>query len=227
MPYHMSQIEAIIRMDDFLTRRFKKINMIAFSPKATMVPALLYDESKKTEYFTYNHPHSESEIILSNKVDNPGLYIVFSLPQEYVNAINSSFPGAEILHHTKPLICSINHNRKPAITNNILVHIERDYLNILVSDQNSLKLCNSFNYKTITDIQYFVMYVLKRLNISQNEIIIFSGKAQRREDIVRAFSGYFKDVRFAVPTGNYTLSYVLNENELYKHYLIFTAVSCG
>lgn len=225
--FQMSQIEAIIRMDDFLTRRFKKRNVIAFSPKTTLVPALLYDESKKKEYFIYNHPLSEKELILSNKVGNPDLYIVFSLQQEYVDVINSSFPGTEILHHTFPLICTINHNRKPAITNNIQVHIERDYLDILVSDQNSIRLCNTFNYRTITDIQYFVMYVLKRLNISRDEIIIFSGKAQRKEDIVRGFSGYFKNIRFALPTGNYTLSYVLNENELYKYYLIFTAVSCG
>lgn len=224
--YQMSQIEAIIRMDDFLTRRFKKRKLIAFSQKATLVPALLFDESKKTEYFVYNHPLCDIEEILSNKVENQGLFIVFSLPVEYMNVIKSSFPGAEIMHHTFPLICSINHNRKPAITNNIQVHIEHEYLNIIVSDQNGLRLSNTFNYKTITDIQYFVMYVLRRLNISQDEIIIFSGKAQRKEDIVRGFSGYFKNMRFAVPMGNYTLSYVLNENDLYKYYNIFTAVSC-
>jgi len=225
-PYHVSQIEAIISMDDFLTRRFRKRNIIAFSPKATLIPALLFDESKKTEYFIYNHPLYDSEEILSNKVDNQGLFIVFSLPGEYMNVIKSSFPGAEILHHTFPLICSINRNRKPAITDNIQVHIENGYLNIIVSDQNGLRLCNTFNYKTITDIQYFVMYVLRRMNISQDEIIIFSGRAQRKEDIVRGFSGYFKNIRFALPTGNYTLSYVLNENDLYKYYNIFTIVSC-
>jgi hypothetical protein len=143
-----------------------------------------------------------------------------------MNVIKSSFAGAEIMHQTFPLISSINHNRKPAITNNIHVHIEHEYLNIIVSDQNGLRLCNTFNYKTITDIQYFVMYVLRRLNISQDEIIVFSGKAQRKEDIVRGFSGYFKNIRFAVPAVNYTLSYVLNENELYKYYNIFTVVSC-
>jgi len=224
--YQLPQIEAIIRMDDFLTRRFKKRDIIALSQKATLVPALLFDESKKTDYFIYNHPLSEGETILSNRVSNPDLYIVFSLQQEYVDVINSSFPGTEIFHHTFPLICAINHNRKPSITNNIQVHLEPDFLNIIVSDQNGIRLCNTFNYKTITDIQYFVMYVLKRLNISQDEIIIFSGKAQRKEDIVRGFSGYFNNIRFAMPTGNYTLSYVLNENELYKYYNIFTAVSC-
>ena len=224
--YHVSQIEAIISMDDFLIRRFKKRNIIAFSPKATLIPALLFDESKKSEYFMYNHHLSDREEILSNMVGCQELYIVFSLSEDYMNILNSSFQGAGIMHHTFPLICSINNNRKPAITNNIHVHIEREYLNIIVSDQNGLRLSNTFNYKTITDIQYFVIYVLRRLNISQDEIIIFSGKAQRKEDIVRGFSGYFKNIRFAVPTGNYTLSYVLNENDLYKYYNIFTAVSC-
>ena len=74
--------------------------------------------------------------------------------------------------------------------------------------------------------EYFVMYVLKRLNISHDETIFFSGKAQGREEIVRAFSGYFRNIRFATSAGSNTLSYVLNENELYKYINIFNAASC-
>jgi hypothetical protein len=224
--YQPSQIEAIIRMDDFLTRQFKKRNILATSSKVTLIPGTLYDESKKKDCFRFNHLINERDIVISNKVDNPDLYIVFSIPDEYVGILNSSFRGNEIIHQLKPLFYNIYNVRKPVADLIIHVHLEDEYLNLIISDQSNIKFCNSFNYQSLTEIQYYVLYVFRRMNIRFDELIQISGRGQKRDEITRGFSGYFSNMRFAEPTGNYTLSYVFNEVELYRYLNIFSIVSC-
>ena len=224
--FQPSQIEAIISMDDFLTRQFKKRNILVTSPKATLIPGNLYDESRKNECFRFNHVLKEREVVLSNRVVNPELYIVFSVPEEYVCILDQAFRGSEILHHLKPLFYSTDNPRKPASDFVIHIHFEDEYLNLVILDQISIKFCNTFNYKTITDVQYFVLYVMRRLNIRNDEMIQISGRGPGRDDIIRGFSGYFSNVRFAEPSGNYTLSYVFNEVELSRYNNIFSIVSC-
>jgi hypothetical protein len=221
-----SKLADILNKDDFLIRKYKKISIIAPSPKSTLVPGSLFDDSKKHEYFTYNQILSEGEIILTNKLRDPDVYVVFSLPDRVVQTLDSAFPGNEIMHPLKPLFQYINFNRRSIGNNNVNVHLEGDYLNMVVFDQNSLKFCNTFHYSTISDIQYYILYVLKRMNIRQDEIIYFSGRITREREILSSFSNYLSTIRFAMPKGNYTFSYVFNETELHRFLTIFSAVNC-
>ena len=97
---------------------------------------------------------------------------------------------------------------------------------MVIFDQNTLKFSNTFQYKTISDIEYYVLYVLRRMNVSQHDNVYFSGKVIKQEEVLHAFSNYLSNIRFAVPVGNYTYSYVFNETELSKFLILFSAASC-
>jgi hypothetical protein len=224
--FDYNQLADIINKDDFLTRKYKKVSVIAPSPKSTLVPGPLFDDSKKNEYFTFNQIPSEGEIIMTNKLRDPDVVVVFSLPEGVVHTINSAFPVSTIMHPLKPLFQYINSNRRSIGINNVHVHLERDYLNLIIFDQNSLKFCNTFRYNAISDIQYYILYVLKRMNIRLEETIYFSGRITKEREILSSFSNYLDTIKFAVPEGNYTFSYVFNETELHKFLTIFSAVSC-
>lgn len=221
-----NQLADVINKDDFLTRKYKKVSIITPSSKSTLVPGPLFDDSKKNEYFAFNQVPSEGETILINKLRDPDVFIVFSLPEAIMHTLNSAFPGSKYMHQLNPLFQYINLNRRPSVSNNIHVHLEGSYLNLIIFDQNTLKFCNTFHYSTISDIQYYILYVLKRMNIRQEETIYFSGRIIKEKEILNSFSNYLSTVRFAVPEDNYTFSYVFNETELHKYLNIFSAVNC-
>jgi hypothetical protein len=148
------------------------------------------------------------------------------LPDGIAEILRTAFPGCIIMHNLNPIFQYINYNRRSLGSNNVHINLEKDYLNMVIFDQNSLKFCNTFQCGTISDIQYYVLYILKKMNIRQEEGINFSGIAARKEEIIRSFSGYLNLIKFPVPSGNYTFSYVFNENELYKFLVLFSSVSC-
>lgn len=221
------RIGEIISTDDFLMRSFRRVHLITPSPKSTIIPAPLYDEAKREDYFRFNLPVGSDEVVLCNKLREPDAYLLFSVARPVSEIIRAFFRDIEADHQLKPLFRSITESRRPVNENYIHVHLENQYFNLIVFDQNSLRFCNTFNYRSLSDIQYYVFYTLKRINLSQEEIIYFSGKTDRYEKIASDFSRYARNVRFAEPAGNFTFSYIFNDDLLHKYLNLFTITNCG
>jgi hypothetical protein len=220
------RVAEIISKDDFLMRRFKKVHLITPSQKSTLIPAPLYEESRKEDYFRFNLTLSREETLLSNKLHEPDAFLLFSVAKTISDIADAFFRNIQPDHHLKPLLKSITGNRRSLMDNYVHVHLENEYFNLIVFDQNSLRFCNTFKYRTLSDIQYYVFYSLKRINISQEEIIYFSGKSDKYNNIVNDFARYARNVRFAEPAGNFTFSYVFNDNLLHKYLNLFTIANC-
>jgi hypothetical protein len=223
--FNADKIKELITKDDFLTKRYKKVNIVIPSPKFTLVPAPLFDPARKDEYFTFNHIQ-ENDIILSNKVSDPEAFIVFSISKPFNDLINNFYPGIHPYIHIKPLFDHISHVRKGINGNYIHIHVEREYFNLIIFNNNLLKFCNTYNYRNISDILYFVLNVFKTLDIKQEETIYFSGLTEKYDDLSSNFSIYVRNLKFAEPTGNFTFSYVFDDTDPHRFINLFSVVNC-
>ena len=220
------KLQELISQDDFLTRRYKKTNIIMPSRKCTMIPAPLYDPAKKDELFGFNHIIEEDTKIIANKLADPDTFLVFAVSNSILELVNNFYPGIHPAHHIKPLLEHISHSRKNAGHDYIHVHIERDYFNLIIFNNNLLKLCNTFSYRNISDILYFVLNVFSKMEIKQEETIYLSGLTEKYDDLSSNMSIYIRNVKFSVPSGNFTFSYVFDDMELQRFLNLFTIVNC-
>ena len=224
--FNADKINELLSKDDFLPKRYKKVSVIMPSQKFTLIPAPLFDPGKKDEYFTFNHIREEGNMIIANKVSDPDAFLVFSVSKPVCDLINSFYPEVHPLHHIKPLFSHISHNRKSVHGNYIHIHIEREFFNLIIFDHNTLKFCNTFNYRNITDILYFVLNAFKNLDIKQEETIHFSGLTEKYDDLSSNFSIYVRNIKFAEPSGNFTFSYVFNDMDLHRFLNLFSVINC-
>ncbi|MEI6048753.1 MAG: DUF3822 family protein [Bacteroidota bacterium] len=224
--FNANKINELFSKDDFLTKHYKKVYFITPCPKFILIPAPLFDPAKKDEYFTFNHIKEDGNMIVANKVSDPDAHLVFSVSKPVSDLINSYYPESHPLHHIKPLFSHIFHSRKSVHGNYIHIHIERDFFNLIIFDHNALKFCNTFNYRNITDILYYVLNVFKNLDINQEETIYFSGLTEKYDDLSSDFSIYVRNIKFAGPSGNFSFSYVFNDTELHRFINLFSAVNC-
>ena len=224
--FNTDKISELLRKDDFLTKRYKKVNFIMPSPKFTLVPAPLYDPGKKDEYFKFNHKLEENNIVLVNKANDPDAFLVFSVSKTICDLMNSFYPGVHPYHQIKLLLDHISSFKKSVNGNYIHIHVERDFFNLILFNNNALKFCNSFTYRNISDILYYVLNVFKKLDIKQEETIYFSGLTEKYDDLSSGFSLYIRNIKFAEPSGNFTFSYVFNDMELHRFLNLFNLVNC-
>jgi Protein of unknown function (DUF3822) len=219
-------MEEIITKDDFLTRRYRKVNIVMPSPRFTIVPAALFDPGKRDEYFTYNHLLDEGNIIISNKLNDPEAYLVFSVSRSMSDLMAVFYPGMHPFHQVKPLLNHIGHSRKSINGNYIHVHVEKEFFDLIIFDHDLLKFCNSFNYRNINDIIYFVLKVFRSLDLKQEETIYLSGLTEKYDDLTSNLSIYVRTLKFAEPAGNFTFSYVFNDAALHRYLNLFSVINC-
>ncbi|HUX58041.1 MAG TPA: DUF3822 family protein [Bacteroidales bacterium] len=224
--FNADKINELLTKDDFLKRSYKKVNIVMPSPKFTLVPTPLFDPGKKDEYFTFNHTNEEDNTIITNKINDPDVFIVFSVSKPFNDIINNYYPGVHPFHHIKPLFDHISHSRKSVNGNYIHIYVEREFFNLIIFSNNVLKFCNSFDYRNISDILYFVLNVFKKLDINQEETVYFSGLTEKYDDLFSNFSIYIRNIKFAGPSGNFTFSYVFNDTYLHRFINLFSIVNC-
>jgi hypothetical protein len=224
--FNADKISELLLKDDFLTKRYKKVHCVMPSSKFTLVPTPLFDPGKKVEYFTFNHTMKDDHIVLVDKISDPDAFLVFSVSRSISELINSVYPGVYPHHHIKLLLDHTSSIRKSVNGNYIHVHVERDFFNLIIFNNNILKFCNSFAYRNISDILYYVLNAFKNLDIKQEETIYFSGITEKYDDLSSSFSLYIRNIRFAEPSGNFTFSYVFNDTELHQFMNLFNVVNC-
>lgn len=225
--YSPDELIGIIGKDDFLTKKYKKISIIIPSPKFTLIPSPLFDPGRKDEYFSFNHIESENNQIFNNKISDPDSFLVFALPLQLSELVKNIWPGTYPFHHLKSLLEHIRISRKSIGQNYLHLHVEHDFFNLIIYRNNNLQFCNSFNYRNISDILYYILHTIKDLDIKQEETVYLSGQTERYDDLFSTLSLYIRNVKFAEPSGNFTFSYVFNELGLHKYINLLNAANCG
>lgn len=225
-PFTSEKTEEIISNDKFLAGRFKKVNLILPSPKATLVPAPLFDPEKKEEYFCLNLIKEDNDVILYNRIPEPDAYIIFSVPKMFLDIAGKFFPDTSPYHHTKPLIDQVSHISKNEFGLYVHVHLEKEYFNLLILEHGSLKFFNTFIYNNINDIMYYVFNVYKNMGINREETVWFSGLTQKHDELYLKVVQYLRNIKFPVPAGNFSFSYVFNDIELHRYFNLFSVASC-
>ena len=224
--FNDEKVNELLTKDDFLIRKYKKVNVVMPSPKFTLVPAPLFDPGKKDEYYSFNHANKDDNIIITNKLTDPDAFIVFSASKPLNGIINNYFPGVHPYHHLKPLLDQISYSRKSTNGNYIHIHVEREFFNLIIYNNNVLSFCNSFDYRNISDILYYVLNVFKKQDIKQDETVYFSGLTEKYDDLFSNISIYIRNIKFAGPSGNFTFSYVFNDTSLHRFFNLFSIVNC-
>ncbi len=221
------RIDEIITKDDFLTKHYKKVNIIIPSSRFTLIPAPLYDPAKKEEYFVFNHLREENDLILVNRINEPDAYIIFSASKSIIDISSKFYPAAHPLHHTSPLMSQLAQGSRSVDGFYPHIHVEREFFNLFIYRNNSLKFSNTFTYRNISDILYFTLNVFKNMGIQNTETLHFSGMTEKFDDLYSNFALYIRDIKFTGPAGSFTFSYVFNDIELHRFINLFTAALCG
>ena len=224
--FSAEQVADLIMKDDFLTRKYRKTLIVFPSPKFTLVPAPLFDPAKKEEYFSFNLLKDDGDAILSNRISDPDTFIIFSVPKPFLELRERFFQAVHPFHHTKPLLTQIVHNSKGTSGHYIHLHIEKEYFNLFIYDDGGLSFSNTFRYRNINDILYYVLNVFRSKGISNDETLNITGEAEKFDDTWSALTQYLRNLKFIMPWGSFTFSYVFNDIALQKFFNLFTVSNC-
>lgn len=223
--FSAGEVEEVLIKDDFLSKRYRNTRIVMPSLKSTLVPAPLYDPGRKDEYFKFNHNSGTAGIILSNKISIPDSFLIFEADKELYESSARFFSGTNPCHHLKILFELGSHESGRISGHYFHAHIEQDFFNLIIFENNNLIFNNSFTYRNISDILYFILNVVSSTGTGQEGMITLSGRTEMYDELHSNLSQYIRTVKFAEPHGTFNFSYVFNDLGLHRYINIFNTVN--
>ena len=182
-----------LKSEDLLQKPFKKIRVIVFSEKFTLIPETYFNDILKQEIppllFEEN---SESEVV-ENIISKLKTRLIFALPVGLNSVITEQIGECEIVHPVKIIL-----NNLPEIGKEkglILLFDVKDFYLILF-DKEKVLLTNSFKMTHVNDVVYYVLTTLKQLEISTSATNLFViNSINKLPKIENSLQPYFSEIK--------------------------------
>lgn len=214
----LDKISIAIKEDVYLNKNYKSVDFLVNTPKFTLVPTEFFDKKHLKSFFKYGNVLHDYEEIHFNKLDFANTYCVFAIPSEMTTYLVNKFPEIRFLHQASLMIEKYLERGKKSKSEapTVVLNVTKNYMQILTTEKNNLKFFNTFEQRGTTDIIYFLLNTLEKLNYQPHKVeLILSGDIIGGKELHTKLIGYIQDVKFAVSDDNLTYGIT----KIPEHYL--------
>ncbi|MDR1846654.1 MAG: DUF3822 family protein [Bacteroidales bacterium] len=215
----MSNIKACFASIDIRNFKFEKIKVINLTDKQVWIPYKLYDTKQNKTYIKVLCDVLSSETILASTLESIDAVSVYAIPLSHYSGIKVAMPAAkycsaqEILVHHAFEISSFS-------TNTFLLHKRRETFDMIVFKGNNFVFSNSFVCANATDMIYYILFALSRLDIDVEEInFVITGDSYSEKEFAM-LRRHVKHVSFANPLENTKAGFEFDETDLQPYFLV-------
>jgi len=226
-PGLVDEIKDIAAKDEFLTREYRRYRIIFNFERSTIVPATLYDPAIKDKYFELNHKLEDNYIVSNNRLTSPDSYLLFGVRKDIFDLTVSLFPDASLSHHIKPLLHSSFRQARRTRDQYVRVHFDQGFFTLLIIKDDDLQFFNTFRVRSDSDILYYLMNSFNRFKITDDRVVYLSGLISKFDDLYNNMLRYIKTLKFAVPEGDFSMSYIFDEMGTHQYCNLFNIVNCA
>ena len=222
-----NEIMDIAGKDEFLSKQYRRYRIVFNLERSTIVPAALYDPAIKDKYFELNHKLENNYVVSNNRLTRPDAYLLFGVRKDIFDLSVNLFPDASLSHQLKPLLDSSFRQARTAKDHYIRVHLDMGFFTLIMLKDDELQFFNTFRVRSDSDILYYLMNSFNRFKITDNQVVYLSGNIAKFDDLYNNMIRYIKTLKFAVPEGDFSMSYIFDEMGTHQYCNLFNIVNCA
>lgn len=234
--FHEVQFDTIdkgIKIEDLFASAFREypqlndlyddVLIIHSNNLSTFVPAALFDEQYIASYMQYNTKVFQSDFFSFDEISNYQINAVY-IP--YVNMNNffiDKFGAFDYKHANSILVTKLLDRSKNNDNKTMYVHFNKNHFEITVIQNQKLLLFNSFEYQTVEDFIYYILFTAEQLNLNpENFPLELMGDINEDSEFYKIAYKYIRNVNLvdveALRWNNY-----FSEAENRKNYILFNS----
>jgi hypothetical protein len=205
--------------------RFKSISVEIINEQNTLVPSALFRKEDATKYFNFNF--NKDWLVFTEAIPAFDAVNVFGVPQLLKETLNHLFDRYELHHHTTAWLEGIHLSFKKSPEKHLLVNIRNTHIDIAVTENKKLIFVNTFYYKSIDDLIYYVLSVCDCLQINPESVLTYlSGDVEKESAVYTILYKYIRNISFAKPSEILSFSYVFNDIPPHFYFNLFNLGLC-
>jgi Protein of unknown function (DUF3822) len=204
-----------------LQQSFKTVRVIHDNELSALVPKPLLNEDYLADYLKFNSKILRTDFIIYDNIlanDSVNVYV------PYVNINNylyDRFGAFEFKHFSTIIIENILALEKNAVSAKMYVHVSHNHFEIIVLENNKLKLYNTFDYLTNEDFIYYILFTAEQLQLNPEEFpLVLLGHIAKDHDLYDIAYKYIRNVSVLDTPINKKISDTITSNFKYDFILI-------
>ncbi|MFC7357320.1 DUF3822 family protein [Jejudonia soesokkakensis] len=160
------EIEKALTSKEDLQTNFENINVVYATDLYTIVPESLFDENKASEYLKFNAKILANDFIASDVVKDHPMVVVYVPFININNFFFDRFGSFTYYHAVTILLEKILHSEEQGINPKMYINVNKEHVDCIIVDGNSLQLCNTYNFKTPEDFIYYILFAFEQLKLN-------------------------------------------------------------
>lgn len=192
-----------------------------------LVPLALFDERQLPTYLNFNTQSQQDEQLIYrfDVLESQQAAIVYTVPASLNRMIEVHLSNFNWSHFAFPLLESIFLSAKQE--NELYLHIQYNRFDVIYLESKQLKFFNSFNYQTVEDLIYFLLYVMEQLNLDRERIPVqLIGEFDESSAVYEILFKYIRNVKVGERPKAVNYSQVISSLPKQQYYTLFNQYLC-
>jgi len=206
-----------------LNRQFKEVLVIHRNTLFALVPEALFNESKLSDYVKFSSKIFPTDYLDFDSLDTLEIKNVY-VPFTNINNYFFDKYGVFTFQHSNTVF--IDTIIKKAVNDGqqkIYAHTAENCLDIVVTHNKTIQLCNSFTFKTPEDFIYYILFVAEQLYMNTKEFELFlTGAISEESELYEMAYTYVKNVTILPKSSLLKSTSAIVEDSIFQSHFLLT-----
>ncbi|NNK60528.1 MAG: DUF3822 family protein [Flavobacteriaceae bacterium] len=197
----LERLDMIINEDSELSKSIQSVKVIYANELSVLVPNSLFNEEHLADYLKFNTRILQTDFLAFDAIPSNDSMCVYVPYVNINNYLYEKFGAFNYMHASSILIETILNLEKNAEEQKMYVHVGIKYFEIVVVDNNSLILYNTFEFKTKEDFIYYILFTAEQLQLNPETIqLALLGHISEADELFEIAFKYIRHVQLIEPT---------------------------
>ena len=206
-----------------LQKSFKSIKIIYENELSALVPKPLFNKDCLADYLKFNSKILKTDYITYDPIlanDSVNVYVPYVNINNY---IYDRFGEFEFKHFSTILIEAILTIEKHSSSAKMYVNVCVSHFEIIIVENNLLKLYNTFEFSTKEDFIYYILFAAEQLQLNPEEFQLhLIGNINAEDELYKIAYKYIRNVKIHTPDYKYHSSAEI-KSELLNEFIILNS----
>ena len=169
-----------------------KVDVVAVTGRQSIIPLALYNEYDLSLFAHLQFPSGKEDKLLSDRDEQSGTAVLYSLNSSVLNAIGKLFTSARVTHLFHHFL------KQPASEHPVItVHILQSSCMITVQHRQKWQLLQSYQYRSGEDVLFLILKAMDQLGIEPTLAqVCINGLVDRKSALAQLLEQYLSNVEW-------------------------------
>lgn len=155
--------------DTLLNLRYKKVYLMPCFREKSLVPGSFFDKATIATLYSVSQEIAPGDTLLYHRLEGIDTYVVETIDAAFHDFIREHFPIVQIVNEAYPFIHGAL-SKTARNTEQVFLNVQDDFFDLLYAEDARVRLFNTFNYITETDIVYYLLNCIKERDIQREKV---------------------------------------------------------